>query len=129
MSVIRPERPADKMSAITAGVEAEIKEFVRHASPRQSAVKNSETFGNSISDTIERVASTSVAEINRLIAELTLLRDRLQDEGNRVQSEIARVQNEIAGFTQSSQSAAQSIKAIDQSLEQFKRAAGPSQTH
>jgi hypothetical protein len=127
MSIMRPVRPADKQSAVTADMEGEIQQFVRKASSRDSADKDSTPFGNGVSDNIQRVASTSVTEIDRLISELTQLRSRLQSEGKRVQSEIARVQSNIADYTQTSEAAMQSIKAIDQSLGHFRRAAAASQ--
>ncbi len=129
MNIMRPARSVDKQSAVTAEMEGEIQQFVRKASSRDSTDKDSESFGNGVSDSIQRVASTSVAEIDRLIAELTQLRSRLQNEGKRVQSEIARVQSNIADYTQTSEAAMQSIKAIDQSLGQFRRAAAPSQSN
>ncbi len=129
MSIMRPTRPADKQSAVTAELEGEIQQFVRKASSRDSVEMDSEPFGNGVCDTIQRVASTSVAEIDRLIAELTQLRTRLQNEGKRVQSEIARVQGNIADYTQTSEAAMQSIKAIDQSLGHFRRVAAPGQSN
>ncbi len=129
MSIMRPMRPADKDAAVTAEMEGQIQQFVRKGSSRDSADKDSERFGDDVSDNIQRVASTSVAEIDRLIAELTQLRSRLQNDGKRVQSEIARVQNNIADYTQTSEAAMQSIKAIDQSLVHFRRTAAPNQSN
>jgi vacuolar-type H+-ATPase subunit I/STV1 len=57
-----------------------------------------------------------VAEIDRLIAELTQVRDHLQREGKRVETEIA-------AFAQTGSAAVSSIKEISQTLGRFKRAA------
>lgn len=122
--IIRPVQPTDNLPADAMEIEGEIKEFVRKS--RESADKKNEAFGNGVADTMQRVASTSVAEVDRLITELTQLRSRLQNECRRVQNEIARVQGEIAGYTQTSEAAIQSIRAIDHSLGQFKRAVAPS---
>lgn len=122
MSVIRPAQPSDKASAVSPEIEGEIRDFVRRESSRQSPDRESprqsesEVAANSISDTIRRVAGASVAEIDRVIVELTQLRDHLQNEGRRVEGEIA-------GYAQTSQVAVQSLKEIGQSLGQFKRAA------
>jgi hypothetical protein len=45
---------------------------------------------NNISSLLQRVAGTSVQEIDRLIAELQNLRETLSTEGERVQREIAK---------------------------------------
>ncbi len=121
---IRPVQTSDNAPVDTAEIEGDLKEFVRKTN-REAAEKKNDVFGNGAVDTIQRVASTSAAEIDRLIAELTQLRGRLQNEGRRVQSEIARVQSDIVGYTQTSEAAIQSIKAIDQSLGQFRRVIGP----
>jgi len=60
---------------------------------------------------------------------LQLFRDRLQDDSKRMQSEFARVQSEIDGYTRTNEAAWESLNAINQSLGQFKRAVGPSQSH
>lgn len=115
-------------------IESEIQELVRKESSRQSADKDRgdkdrEGFVDSVRDTIQRVANKSVAEIDELIAELTQLRDRLQDDSKRVQSEITRAQSEIDGYTRTNEAAWESMNAINQSLGQFKRAVGPSQSY
>lgn len=125
MITIRSGEPADKPSPDTGEIEAEIRKFVRKL-PRDSVEKKSAGFPYEVSDTIRRVAVRSTEEIDRLISELTELRERLQRDSNRVQGEIVRVQCEIAGYTLTSDAAIQSIREIDQSLGQFKRAVAPS---
>ena len=73
---------------------------------------------NDISALLQRVAGSSVAEIDRLMSALQTLRDLLHSEG-------ARVQREIAGYAHLSQSVVQSTKIISESLakvEEQKRA-------
>ena len=75
---------------------------------------DSELVANNISTLLQRVAGTSVQEIDRLIAELQTLRELLQEEG-------ARVQRELAEYAHLSQSAMQSTKIIAESLGQWKK--------
>ncbi len=65
-------------------VEGEIREFVRRdiATPAAATRKSdSELVANNISSLLQRVAGTSVQEIDRLIAELQNLREMLQRRG------------------------------------------------
>src|SRR5438270_328325 len=65
---------------------------------------------------IQRVAGTSLAEIEKLISELESLRDLLHAEGQRVQ-------REISGYAQLSQAAMKSTRMIADNVTQWKRAA------
>jgi hypothetical protein len=115
----RPERlseidQAAEDAAKVSEVEGDIREFVRRdvsvfRRPRQD---NSEP-ANEISALIQRVSAASVAEIERVMAELTLVRDMLRNEGERVQ-------REIAGYANLSQAAMTSMKIIAESLSQWK---------
>ena len=62
---------------------------------------------------IERVSGASVAEIERVMAELANVRDMLRSEGERVQ-------REISGYASLSQAAMTSMKIIGDSLVQWK---------
>ncbi len=70
---------------------------------------DSEVVANNINTLLQRVAGFSVAEIDRQIAELRILREELESEG-------ARVQREVIGYARLSQSAMQSTKIITESL-------------
>jgi hypothetical protein len=108
---VEPEKPAD------TGVEGEIREFVRRdvaSSLRRNPESESEMVATNISSLLQRVAGTSVQEIDRLIGELQTLRDMLQKEG-------ARVQREIVEYATLSQAAMQSTKIIAESLTQWKK--------
>ncbi len=127
MSVIGPVPPADKPSAATAEIEGKLRELVQKESSRQPVDDDSESGARRVSSTIQRIARNSVAQIDRLILDLTELRDHLKNQGEHVRSEIARVDDEIASYARASQTAAQSIEVMDQSLARFKRATGASQ--
>jgi hypothetical protein len=66
---------------------------------------------------LQRVAGTSLQEIDGLIAELQTLRALLQEEG-------ARVQRNLAEYAHLSQSAMQSTRIIAESLGQWKHVGG-----
>ena len=109
-------KPANFDQAIEAAVEAEIREFVQRASAslRRASESDSELVANSIVTLLQRVAGTSVQEIDRLIAELQTLRALLHEEG-------ARVQRNLAEYAHLSQSAMQSTRIIAESLVQWKQ--------
>ena len=77
---------------------------------------NAEATVNNVNSLIQRVAGTSLAEIEKLISELESLRDLLHAEGQRVQ-------REISGYAQLSQAAMKSTRMIADNVTQWKRAA------
>jgi hypothetical protein len=109
----REQTPSDKPTE--GAVEGEIREFVRRdvSTLRRTAESDSEVVANNIGTLLQRVAGSSVQEIDRLIAELQTLRDMLQAEG-------ARVQREITEYAHLSQSAMQSTRIISDSLSKWK---------
>jgi hypothetical protein len=115
MTGIKSREPAELAKPTESAVEGEIREFVRRdvATLRRSAEVESETVANNIGTLVQRVAGSSVQEIDRLMAELNTLRDLLQSEG-------ARVQREITEYAHLSQSAMQSTKIINESLAKWK---------
>jgi len=130
-ATIRPEQidetpEADGDLAAVSEVEAGIREFVRNdiAYLRRPAVAaettpldaNAEATVNNVNSLIQRVAGTSLAEIEKLISELESLRDLLHAEGQRVQ-------REISGYAQLSQAAMKSTRMISDNVTQWKRAA------
>jgi hypothetical protein len=112
---VKSGRPVDFEEPTGTEVEGEIREFVRRdgASLRRAPENDSELVANNISTLLQRVAGSSVQEIDGLISELQTLRELLQTEG-------ARVQREIAEYAHLSQSAMQSTKIIAESLAQWK---------
>ena len=71
---------------------------------------------NNVNSLIQRVAGTSLSEIENLIAELEALRELLHTEGQRVQ-------REISGYAQPSQAAMKSTRMITDNVSQWKRSA------
>ncbi|MDN4983607.1 hypothetical protein KUL72_33185 [Bradyrhizobium arachidis] len=136
MNAIRPEKveateteTVDSNLAAVTEVEAGIRDFVRNdiaylrrpaaattatdAPPLDPSAEATVTNVNSL---IQRVAGTSLAEIENLISELESLRDLLHAEGQRVQ-------REISGYAQLSQAAMKSTRMIADNVAQWKRAA------
>ena len=97
-------------------VEGEIREFVRRdvATLRRHSESDSELMASNINSLLQRVAGTSIQEIDKLIAELQTLRDRLS-------TEAARVQREIVEYATLSQAAMQSTKIIAESISSWKK--------
>ena len=73
----------------------------------------SEVVANSIGSLLQRVAGSSVQEIDQLIAELQFMRASLESEG-------ARVQRDIIEYAHLSQSAMQMTKVIAENLAKSK---------
>jgi hypothetical protein len=105
------EKHVDLDQALEAALEAEIRESVQcdRASLRRSHKTDSELVAINMVTLFQRVAGTSVQEIDSLIAELQTLRGLLQDRG-------ARMQRNLAEYAHLSQSAIQSTKIIADSL-------------
>lgn len=121
------EDAVDVDNVAVAEVEDGIREFVRNdiaylrrpqvASPDTAPIDpNAEATVNNVNSLIQRVAGTSLAEIEKLIAELESLRDLLHAEGQRVQ-------REISGYAQLSHAAMKSTRMIADNVTQWKRAA------
>jgi hypothetical protein len=116
MTLIKSREPAEHEKSAGNEVEGEIREFVRRdvATLRRQPESDSEMIASNISSLLQRVAGTSVQEIDKLIGELQTLRDRLAEEG-------ARVQREIVEYATLSQAAMQSTKIIAESLTHWKK--------
>ena len=124
---VEPTEEVDSNLAAVSEVEAGIRDFVRNdiAYLRRPAVGSPETAPldasaeatvNNVNSLIQRVAGTSLAEIENLVSELESLRDLLHSEGQRVQ-------REISGYAQLSQAAMKSTRMIADNVTQWKRAA------
>jgi hypothetical protein len=133
MNAIRPEKSEvtdeDNDFSAVSEVEAGIRDFVRNdvaylrrpapgmTGAADTAVDpNAEATVNSVNSLIQRVAGTSLAEIENLISELESLRELLHAEGQRVQ-------REISGYAQLSQAAMKSTRMIADNVAQWKRSA------
>jgi hypothetical protein len=120
----------DSNLAAVSEVEAGIRDFVRNdvaylrrpasgtaSSTAETALEPStEATVTNVNSLIQRVAGTSLAEIENLISELESLRDLLHAEGQRVQ-------REISGYAQLSQAAMKSTRMIADNVAQWKRTA------
>jgi hypothetical protein len=129
MNAIRSEKmestEVDSELAVS-DVEAGIRDFVRNdiaylRRPAQGssdpAVESSpESTVNNLNSLIQRVAGTSLSEIETLISELEGVRELLHTEGQRVQ-------REISGYAQLSQATMKSTRLIADGVTQWKRAA------
>ena len=127
------EAEADGNFSAASEVEAGIRDFVRNdiaylrrpvtgTTPEQPQPQppaldtNADSAVNNVNSLIQRVAGTSLSEIENLISELESLRDVLHAEGQRVQ-------REIAGYAQLSQAAMKSTRLIADNVAQWKRTA------
>jgi hypothetical protein len=118
----------DPNLAAVSEVEAGIRDFVRNdiaylrrapsllSSSEPALEPSTEATVNSVNSLIQRVAGTSLSEIENLISELESLRDLLHAEGQRVQ-------REISGYAQLSQAAMKSTRMIADNVSQWKRTA------
>ena len=124
----------DSNLAAVSEVEAGIRDFVRNdiaylrrppgmlnaddttATTAAALEPSAEATVTNVNSLIQRVAGTSLAEIEKLISELESLRDLLHAEGQRVQ-------REISGYAQLSQAAMKSTRMIADNVTQWKRAA------
>jgi len=135
MTVIRSEKiesiespEEDSNLAAVSEVEAGIRDFVRNdiaylrrapsmlASGETALEPGTEATVNNVNSLIQRVAGTSLGEIENLISELESLRDLLHAEGQRVQ-------REISGYAQLSQAAMKSTRMIADNVAQWQRTA------
>jgi hypothetical protein len=117
----RPAKPADEALNTVANVEGEIREFVRKDVMSGRRTSPDDLGAGNLNFLIERVAGTSIREIEHLITELQSVSDYLRSEGERVQ-------REIAGYAQASQAAMASAKIIADSMGQWKGATAVRQT-
>jgi hypothetical protein len=135
MTAIRSEKlesiestEEDSNLAAVSEVEAGIRDFVRNdiaylrrapsmlSAGETQLEPSTEATVNNVNSLIQRVAGTSLGEIENLISELEGLRDLLHAEGQRVQ-------REISGYAQLSQAAMKSTRMIADNVAQWKRAA------
>ena len=106
-----PERGKRELEdELRDSVRSEVKTLRRAPDSESEAVAN-------LGAMLQRVSGSSLHEIDRLVHELTSIRDLLESEGERVQREITE-------FAHLSQSSIQSTKIIAESLAHWKSDAG-----
>jgi hypothetical protein len=111
-------QPQDDVETTENGFEGEIHEFVRRDfAPlrRSSEVHSGEFAASNISSLVQRVAGTSLQEIDNLIGELQSVRDYIASEGERVQ-------REITNYAQLNHAAMTSTRIISDSMSKWKDA-------
>jgi hypothetical protein len=117
MTFLKTRESAEVDTSMETAVEGEIRDFVRRdvaTSLRRQPESDSEMVASNIGALLQRVAGTSVQEIDKLITELQTLRDMLHNEA-------ARVQREIVEYATLSNAALQSTKIIAESLTHWKK--------
>ena len=107
-------------------VEGEIRAFVRRDALRRQRPENEiaaesptrprlmvgDTNGDYLKSLIERISAASVSEIERVLGELSNIRDTLRSEGERIQHEIVR-------YATMSEAAMRSTRVFAESLTQW----------
>ena len=104
----RERAQVNEAVGVFSKLEGEIRELVT-AAPRSPQGNDNELAASNVGSLLQRVSATSVQEIENLIAELQILRGKLQNEA-------ARVQREIVGYAALIQNARRSISTISESL-------------
>jgi hypothetical protein len=100
-------------------VEAAIREFVRQDLTQVRRMPSSDgaaEVATNINSLVQRVAGTSLREMQNVIWELESLRDFLQSEGERVQ-------REISNYAQLTQAAMSSTRNVADSMVPWKKVA------
>jgi primosomal protein N'' len=100
-------------------LEGEIRQVVRRDATAPRVPQGSDNELADVGSLLQRLSGTSVQEIENLIAELQILRDKLQNEA-------ARVQREIAAYALRIQDARKAITTISESLSFWRNDGDPS---
>jgi hypothetical protein len=94
-------------------LEGEIRQVVRRDATAPRVPQGSDNELADVGSLLQGESGTSVQEIENLIAELQILKDKLQNEA-------ARVQREVMGYATLTQDARQSLRIISESLRSWK---------
>lgn len=98
MTFIKQRGPADLDKPAATEIEGNIRELVRRDTTTiRQADGEGELAANSLSSLLRRVSGNSAREIDNLIGELRILRDKLQADSTRVERDIV----EYAALSQS----------------------------
>jgi hypothetical protein len=98
---------------VRRGVDAPPRRPENDAPPRRPENEGTLIAGN-ISSLLQRVSASSLQEIDALINDLKVMREKLHEDGRRVHRQIVQ-------YASLSQSAMQSTRAITESLGQWKK--------
>jgi hypothetical protein len=115
MNILKTRGSVETENAPDVEVEGNIRELVRRDSTAfRHADGDSELAANSLSTLLRRVSGNSAREIDNLIGELRILRDKLQ-------ADSSRVEREIVEYAALSQSVIQLTKIIAEGVTQVKK--------
>jgi hypothetical protein len=111
----RGRTQANEAVEVFSKLEGEIREVVSRGTtaPRVQQGNDNELAASNIGSMLQHVSGTSVQQIEKLIAELQILRDMLQKEA-------ARVQREIVGYAALIQNARRSMGTISEILSSWR---------
>ena len=114
MNSVKP-RVAVEIEKPSTEIEGNIRELVRRdATSFRQVDTDSEMAANNLSSLLRRVSGNSAREIDNLIGELSVLRDKLQADSDRVEREIVE-------YASLSQSVIQLTKIISDGVTQVKK--------
>jgi hypothetical protein len=114
MNSLKP-RGAVEIEKPATEIEGNIRELVRRDTTAFRQVESeSELAANNLSTLLRRVSGNSAREIDNLIGELSVLRDKLQADSDRVEREIVE-------YASLSQSVIQLTKIIAEGVTQVKK--------
>jgi hypothetical protein len=109
MTLVRTRERAEQVRSAAPEAENGVVAATDNDNTPLTPESDSELVANDLRTLLEKVAGTSVQEIDGVIAELQLLRHALQCDSERLQ-------NEITAYARLSQSTMQSTKIIAESL-------------
>ena len=109
MELVKPDKSAPV--TVTKAVESEKRDLARQKGPDMA-----DAVG--LCSDVLQAGAKSIAEIEKLMAELHAARDYLQSEGERIRREAAR-------YAQLTQSASSSVKMISESMERWRETGLP----
>jgi chemotaxis protein histidine kinase CheA len=115
MNFAKPRGTNENDKPVENEIEGNIRELVRRDSPAiRHGDPDGELAANSLSSLLRRVSANSAREIDNLIGELRILRDKLQ-------ADSTRVEREIVEYAALSQSVIQLTKIIADGVTQVKK--------
>jgi hypothetical protein len=112
MNASKPQTPARQPDAINTSIEGNYHSSGRGegtAAPKSRDQAGAERADETIATLAQKVGSSSIAEIEKLIGDLQVTRSYIQSEGERIQQEITR-------YAHLSDTASASVKIITESL-------------
>jgi hypothetical protein len=120
MNAIEPERSVQAVAAISDVAEG-IRDLIAAEIPSVPIPADDAgpgLGGDKFTSIIQKMAATSVEELDRLIGELQEAKAYLQSEGERIE-------RETVGYVQLSQTALESVKIISETVGEWRKAGHP----